>query len=264
MFTEITYETVDATAVITINRPQSYNAFTAKTIEELIQAFQKASWDTSVAAVILTAAGEKAFSSGGDVKVRAATGGYGPSTSGRLLVADLQTTIRNTPKPVIAAVNGVAIGGGHVLHVVCDVTIAAEHAKFGQVGPKVGSFDAGYGTAYLSRVVGEKKAREIWFFNRLYSAQEALDMGLINTITTAEELMPTALEWAAEIAGKSPSAIRFLKQSFNADSDSIAGISNMAMSALDMFGQTDEGREGAAAWVEKREASFHDKAEWHY
>lgn len=264
MFTEIEYEKIDSTAVITINRPDSYNAFTSQTIEELIEAFNKASWDKEVAAVILTGKGEKAFCSGGDVKIRAALGSYGPSTSGRLLVAELQETIRNTPKPVIAAVNGVAVGGGHVLHVVCDVTIAAEHARFGQVGPKVGSFDAGYGTAYLARVVGEKKAREMWFWNRLYSADEALAMNLVNQVVPAEKLMETALEWAATIEERSPSAIRILKQSFNADSDSIGGIGNIAMSALDMFGETEEGKEGAAAFAEKRNPSFRDKFEWHY
>lgn len=264
MFTEIKYETVGTTAVITMNRPEAYNAFTSHMVEELIKAFQQASWDREIAAVILTGEGEKAFSSGGDVKIRARTGGYGPSESGVLRVAELQSVIRNTPKPVIAAVNGVAIGGGHVLHVVCDVTIAAEHARFGQVGPKVGSFDAGYGTAYLARVVGEKKAREMWFWNRLYSANQALDMGLVNEVVPGDELMSTALSWADEVAAKSPTAIRFLKQSFNADSDQIGGLGMMAMSALDMYGHSEEAKEGAAAFAEKRDPAFREHAEWHY
>lgn len=264
MYTEITYETTGSTAVITINRPESYNAFTNLTVEEMIHAFKRASWDREVAAVVLTGAGEKAFCSGGDVKIRAATGGYWPSESGTMRLAELQAEIRNTPKPVIAAVNGVAVGGGHVLHVVCDVTIAAEHARFGQVGPKVGSFDAGYGTAYLARVVGEKKAREMWFWNRIYTAQEALAMQLVNAVVPADELMSTALEWAAEVADRSPTALRFLKQSFNADSDSIGGLGRMAMSALDMFGQSEEAKEGAVAFAEKRDPQFREHAEWHY
>lgn len=264
MYTQIRYEMVRSTAVITMNRPQSFNAFTSHMIEELIDAFEAASWDNQVSAVILTGSGSKAFCSGGDVKIRAAEGNYGPSKSGLLRIAELQTVIRNTPKPVIAAVNGVAVGGGHVLHVVCDVTLAADHARFGQVGPKVGSFDAGYGTAYLARVVGEKMAREIWFWNRLYSAQEAKEMGLVNRVVAADELMTTALEWADEVADRSPTAIRFLKQSFNADTEAIGGLGQMAMSALDMFGHSDEAKEGAAAFAEKRDPQFSQYAEWHY
>jgi dihydroxynaphthoic acid synthetase len=264
MYTDIIYEVNGSTAIITINRPESYNSFTSHTVEELIHAFQKASWSKDVAAVILTGAGDKAFCSGGDVKVRAREGNYGPSESGLLRIAELQSAIRNTPKPVIAAVNGVAVGGGHVLHVVCDVTLAAEHARFGQVGPKVGSFDAGYGTAYLARVVGEKTAREIWFWNRIYSAQEAKEMRLVNTVVPASELMKTALEWAQEVAHRSTTAIRFLKQSFNADTDAIGGIGLMAMSALDMYGNSEEAKEGANAFAEKREPNFRQHVEWHY
>ncbi|MGV9867706.1 enoyl-CoA hydratase-related protein [Rhodococcus koreensis] len=263
-YEEIRYEITGSTAVITIDREHAFNAFTSQTVEELIHAFQRASWDTDVAAVILTGAGGKSFCAGGDVKLRAKLGNYGPSESGLLRVGELQTVIRNTPKPVIAAVNGAAIGGGHVLHVVCDVTIAVEHARFGQVGPKVGSFDAGFGTAYLSRVVGEKKAREIWFWNRIYSAQEAREMNLVNLVVPADQLMETALEWAAEVSHRSPTALRFLKQSFNADSDSVAGIGQLAMSALDMFGNSEEAKEGAQAFAEKRDPEFRQHVEWHY
>lgn len=263
-YTDIRYEIAGTTAIITMDREASFNAFTSHTIDELIDAFQRASWDADVAAVILTGAGERAFCSGGDVKIRAREGNYGPSKSNTLRVAELQSVIRNTPKPVIAAVNGAAIGGGHVLHVVCDVTIAAEHARFGQVGPKVGSFDAGFGTAYLARVVGEKMAREMWFWNRIYSAGQALQMRLVNEVVPSEKLMETALEWASEVAAKSPTALRFLKQSFNADSDSIGGLGLMAMSALDMYGLSREAQEGAEAFAEKRDPSFREHADWHY
>jgi naphthoate synthase len=190
------------------------------------------------------------------VKQRAETGDYGPTESGMFEIGYLHKLIRDIPKPVIAAVNGLAIGGGHVLHVLCDVSIAADTARFGQTGPKVGSFDAGFGTAYLARVVGEKKAREIWFWCRQYSAQEAERMGLVNAVVPAAELMDEAKRWAAEVAEKSPTAIRFLKQSFNADTDHQAGLSNLAMSALNLFTDSAEGREGAAAFAEKRPPEF--------
>jgi naphthoate synthase len=255
-FEDITYEVDQATAIITINRPHRYNAFRGQTVEELIKAFRSAWADKSVQAVILTGAGEKAFCTGGDVKQRAETGDYGPTESGMFEIGYLHKLIRDIPKPVIAAVNGIAVGGGHVLHVLCDLTIAAEHARFGQAGPKVGSFDAGFGSAYLARVVGEKRAREIWYLCRQYDAATAERWGLVNAVVPSEKLLDEAKSWAAEIAEKSPTAIRFLKQSFNADTDHQAGLSNMAMSALDLFTASPEGLEGAAAFAEKRKPEF--------
>ncbi len=262
-FEDITYEVDGAAGVITISRPERYNAFRAKTVDELITAFQSAWSDDQVRAVVLTGAGEKAFCTGGDVKQRAETGDYGPAELGRFRIGDLHRVMRDIPKPVIAAVNGVAVGGGHVLHVLADVSIASETARFGQAGPRVGSFDAGFGSAYLARVVGEKKAREIWFWCRIYGAEEALAMGLVNKVVPAEELMKEARAWVEEVAALSPTAIRFLKQSFNADTDHQAGFSNMAMTALDMFGVSPEGMEGAAAFAEKRPADFSPHVNWH-
>lgn len=262
-YEDIRYELDGPAAVITINRPERYNAFRGRTVEELIKAFRAAWADPQVRAVILTGAGEKAFCTGGDVKQRAETGDYGPTESGMFEIGYLHKLIRDIPKPVIAAVNGVAVGGGHVLHVLCDVSIASETARFGQAGPKVGSFDAGFGTAYLARVVGEKKAREIWFWCRIYSAAEAQEMGLVNTVVPAGELMKTALAWAEEVAQKSPTALRFCKQSFNADTDHQAGLSNLAMSALDLFTASPEGLEGAAAFSEKRQPDFDAYVNWH-
>lgn len=258
-FTDIVYERVDTTAVITMNRPHRYNAFRAHTVDELIVAFRAAASDRGVQSVILTGAGDKAFCTGGDVKQRAETGDYGPSETGSLEIGQLHKLIRDIPKPVIAAVNGAAIGGGHVLHVLCDLTIAADTARFGQSGPKVGSFDAGFGSAYLARVVGEKRAREIWYLNRIYDAETAERWGLANKVVPLDELMEVAHQWAAEIGEKSPTALRFLKQSFNADSDHQAGLSAMAMSALDLYVDTDEGKEGAAAFAEKRTPDFASK-----
>jgi naphthoate synthase len=255
-YEDITYEIDGPAAVITMNRPQRYNAFRGRTVDELIKAFRSAWADDRVHAIILTGAGDKAFCTGGDVKQRAETGDYGPTESGMFEIGYLHKLIRDIPKPVIAAVNGLAIGGGHVLHVLCDVSIAADTARFGQSGPKVGSFDAGFGTAYLARVVGEKKAREIWFWCRQYSAEEAERMGLVNVVVPADQLMDEAKRWAAEVAEKSPTAIRFLKQSFNADTDHQAGLSNLAMSALNLFTDSAEGREGAAAFAEKRPPEF--------
>jgi naphthoate synthase len=262
-YEDITYVVEDSAAIITINRPERYNAFRARTVDELIRAFRSAWADKRVQSVILTGAGEKAFCTGGDVKQRAETGDYGPSESGMFEIGYLHKVIRDIPKPVIAAVNGVAVGGGHVLHVLCDVSIASDTARFGQAGPKVGSFDAGFGSAYLARVVGEKKAREIWFWCRMYDAQEALAMNLVNKVVPAAELMTEAKAWAAEVATKSPTAIRFLKQSFNADTDHQAGFSNMAMTALDLFTASPEGLEGAAAFAEKRTPDFVQHVNWH-
>jgi 2-ketocyclohexanecarboxyl-CoA hydrolase len=262
-FDDITYAVEGPAGIITIDRPDRYNAFRAQTVDELITAFELAWSDQQVRAVILTGAGEKAFCTGGDVKQRAETGDYGPSELGRFRIGDLHKRMRDIPKPVIAAVNGVAVGGGHVLHVLCDVSIASETARFGQAGPKVGSFDAGFGSAYLARVVGEKKAREIWFWCRLYSAQEALAMGLVNKVVPPDQLLTEATQWADEVAALSPTAIRFLKQSFNADTDHQAGFSNMAMTALDMFAVSPEGMEGANAFAEKRAADFSPHVTWH-
>ncbi|XVX19595.1 enoyl-CoA hydratase-related protein [Actinomycetota bacterium] len=262
-FEDITYSVEDGAGIITINRPQRYNAFRGQTVEELIKAFRLAWADRAVRAVILTGAGEKAFCTGGDVKQRAETGDYGPTESGMFEIGYLQKLIRDIPKPVIAAVNGIAIGGGHVLQVMADVSIASETARFGQAGPRVGSFDAGFGTAYLARAVGEKKAREIWFFCRQYSAQEALEMGLVNKVVPADQLLTEAKAWVQEINALSPTAIKFIKQSFNADTDHQAGFSNMAMTALDSFATSAEGMEGAKAFAEKRAPEFDKYVEWH-
>jgi dihydroxynaphthoic acid synthetase len=256
MYEDIRYELDGPVGVITINRPERYNALRGQTVEELIAAFRAAWAERAVRCVILTGAGEKAFCSGGDVKQRAETGDYGPTESGMFEIGYLHKLIRDIPKPVIAAVNGIAVGGGHVLHVLCDISIASETARFGQAGPKVGSFDAGFGSAYLARVVGEKRAREMWYLCRLYDAQTAERWGLVNKVVPAAELLGEARAWAAEIGEKSPTAIRFLKQSFNADTDHQAGLSNLAMSALDLFTSSPEGLEGAAAFAEKRTPDF--------
>jgi dihydroxynaphthoic acid synthetase len=255
-YEDVRYEVEGPVAVVTINRPERYNAFRGQTIEELIAAFRAAWADKQVRAIIVTGAGDKAFCSGGDVKQRAETGDYGPTKSGLWEVNYLHKLIRDIPKPVIAAVNGVAIGGGHVLHVICDITIASETARFGQAGPKVGSFDAGFGTGFLARVVGEKRAREIWYLCRQYDAHTAERWGLVNAVVPAEELMDEAKRWAAEIAEKSPTAIKFLKHSFNTDTDHQGGISNMADAGLDLFVDSEEGREGALAFAEKRRPDF--------
>ena len=255
-FQDVDYSVEGTTAVITIDRPDSHNAFRGRTVDELIASFRRAWGDPTVRAVILTGAGKKAFCPGGDVKQRAETGDYGPTDSGLFEIGRLHRIIRDIPKPVIAAVNGVAVGGGHVLHVLCDLSIAAASARFGQAGPKVGSFDAGFGTAYLARVVGEKRARQMWFLCHLHDAETAERWGLVNTVVPDEDLMATAHRWAEEIGQKSPTALRFLKQSFNADTDHQAGLSSLSMSALDLFGSSDEGKEGARAFSEKRAPDF--------
>lgn len=255
-YEDILYETKDGIGTITINRPKVYNAFRGKTVDELIAAFKQAWHDPAVGVVIFTGTGDKAFCTGGDQKDRGEKG-YGDGKSGFGLDMDtLHWVIRNIPKPVIAAVNGYAIGGGHVLHIICDLTLAAETAKFGQVGPKVGSFDAGFGTAYLARLVGEKKAREIWYLCRQYTAQEAMDMGLVNQVVPPDKLMDEARSWASEILTKSPTAIQFLKHSFNADTNHIEGISRLSESALALFVQTPEAHEGLNAFKEKRPPDF--------
>lgn len=255
-FTDITYEVVDHVAVITINRPDRYNALRGRTVDELIYAFRYAWVDTNVGAIILTGSGEKAFCSGGDQKERATTGGYGETEMGMFEIERLHRLIREVPKPVIAAVNGFAIGGGHVLHVLCDVSLASSTARFGQVGPRVGSFDAGFGTAYLARVVGEKRAREIWFFCDQYDAATAERWGLVNRVVDATELMPLAMEWARKACALSPTALKTLKHSFNADTDHIVGIQSLAFDVLDLYVETPEAKEGGAAFIEKRPPDF--------
>src|SRR4030081_3589989 len=255
-YTDVLYRVEDTAAVITINRPDRYNAFRGRTIDELIDAFLKAWADKKVRSVILTGAGDKAFCAGGDQKQRAETGDYGPTEHGIFQVEYLHRLIREIPKPVIAAVNGLAIGGGHVLHVLCDLSIAAEHARFGQAGPRVGSFDGGFGSAYLARVVGEKRAREIWFLLDQYSAIDAERWGLVNKVVTGDKLRQAAVEWGRTMARYSPTALRFLKHSFNADTDHQGGLSLLSEDGLDVFLQTDEAKEGAAAFAEKREPDF--------
>ena len=254
--TDVRYAVEDGCAVVTIDRPDRMNAFRGRTVDELISAFKYAWADSAVACVILTGAGDRAFCAGGDVRERAETGGYGETEWGTFEIERLHRVIRDIPKPVIAAVNGVAVGGGHVLHVLCDLTVAAAHATFGQSGPRVGSFDAGFGSAYLARVVGEKRARQLWFLLDRIDAQTAERWGLVNAVVPAEVLLPTALEWGRRIGSYSPTALRFLKHSFNADSDSIAGLSNIAFAGLDLFSHTAEAAEGARAFAERRPPDF--------
>ena len=258
-YEDIIYDRDEAGIVtITINRPEKLNAFSAHTVDELIDAFQAAWRDRGCGVVILTGAGDRAFCVGGDQSKREGGGTYSDTAKHDvgIDIEDLHTLIRDIPKPVIAAVNGYAIGGGHVLHVICDLTIAADHARFGQVGPKVGSVDPGFGTAYLARVVGEKRAREIWYLCRRYDAATAERWGLVNAVVPADRLLDEAKAWAAEIAEKSPTAIEFLKRSFNVDTEHQAGLANMASSALALYLQTGEGQEGARAFAEKRTPDF--------
>jgi naphthoate synthase len=255
-FTDVRYDVHDGVAVITIDRPDRYNALRGRTVDELIYAFRYAWVDNHVGAVVLTGAGDKAFCSGGDQKERAQTGGYGETEMGMFEIERLHRLIREIPKPVIAAVNGFAIGGGHVLHVLCDVSLASTSARFGQVGPRVGSFDAGFGTAYLARVVGEKRAREIWFFCDQYDAPTAERWGLVNRVVEPEELLPLAMEWGRKACALSPTALKTLKHSFNADTDHIVGIQSLAFDVLDLFVDTPEAKEGGAAFIEKRPPDF--------
>lgn len=256
-YEDIVYETcADGIARITINRPEVRNAFRPKTVQEMIRAFDDVRDDAGVGVVILTGAGTSAFCSGGDQRVRG-TGGYvGDDGVPRINVLDLHMRIRYLPKPVVAMVAGYAIGGGHVLHLVCDLTIAADNARFGQTGPRVSSFDAGFGSSYLARVVGQKKAREIWFLCRQYDARQALDMGLVNTVVPLAELEATTLTWCREMLAMSPTALRFLKLAMNADCDGQAGMMAFAGSATLMYYTTDEGREGKEAYLEKRRPDF--------
>src|SRR5579872_464313 len=255
-YSDILYERAEGIAKVTINRPEVRNAFRPETVAELLDAFARARDDAEIGVVLLTGAGTKAFCSGGDQRIRGDAGYVGRDGVPRLNVLDLQRAIRTLPKPVIAVVAGYAIGGGHVLHLICDLTIAAENAVFGQTGPKVGSFDAGYGATYLARVVGHKKAREIWYLCRQYSAQEALEMGLVNVVVPLDKLEETAIAWAREILEKSPTALRFLKASFNADTDGLAGLQQLAGDATLLFYLSEEAQEGRDAYVQKRKPNF--------
>jgi len=255
-YEDILYETAEGIAKITINRPEVRNAFRPQTLHELQDAFRLAHEDRGVGVIILTGAGDKAFCSGGDQRVRGDGGYLDESGVPRLNVLELQRQIRTLPKVVIAMVAGYAIGGGHVLHVVCDLTVAADNAVFGQTGPKVGSFDAGYGATLLARIVGHKKAREIWYLCRQYSAQEALDMGLVNAVVPLAQLEEETVRWAKEVLQMSPTALRFLKAAFNADTDGLAGIQQLAGDATLLYYLTEEAKEGRNAFLEKRPPDF--------
>ncbi|MBN1827803.1 MAG: enoyl-CoA hydratase/isomerase family protein [Deltaproteobacteria bacterium] len=254
--TDVVYEVDRGLAWITINRPHRHNSFTNRTIDELIFCFKTAWADAGVGVLALSGAGDKAFCTGGDQKQRKETGDYGPSETGVSEIEHFHRLIRDVPKPVIAAVNGYAIGGGHVLHVLCDITIAADHARFGQTGPRVGSFDAGFGTSYLARIVGDKRAREIWYCCRQYDAATMERWGLVNKVTSLAELRSEVRIWADELLEKSPTSLKALKYSFNADSDSIIGVSRLSQISLDLFTATDEAREGLNAFNEKRAPDF--------
>lgn len=253
---DILYEKCDGMAKITINRPEVRNAFRPQTLFELKEAFADAHEDAAIGVVILTGAGGEAFCSGGDQRVRGHGGYVGDDGVPRLNVLELQRQIRTMPKPVIAMVAGYAIGGGHVLHLVCDLSIAAENARFGQTGPRVGSFDAGLGAGLMARTIGMKRAKEIWFLCRQYDAAQALDWGLVNTVVPVEKLEEETVAWCQEMLRLSPMALRMLKAGFNADTDGLAGIQELAGNATGLFYMTEEGREGRDAWLERRPPDF--------
>lgn len=256
-YEDILYHKAEGIAKITINRPQVRNAFRPQTVNEMIDALADARYDADVGVIILTGAGDLAFCSGGDQKVRGDYGGYKDEQgTHHLNVLDFQRQIRTCPKPVVAAVAGYAIGGGHVLHMMCDLTIAADNARFGQTGPKVGSFDGGWGASYMARIVGQKKAREIWFLCRQYDAAQALDMGLVNTVVPLAELERETVRWCREMLQNSPMALRCLKAALNADCDGQAGLQELAGNATMMFYMTEEGQEGRNAFNEKRAPEF--------
>ncbi len=260
IFRDVDFRVQDHIAHITINRPDVYNAFRAQTCEELIQAFEAASWDRSVAVVVLGGAGDRAFCTGGDQKSHADAGsGYGGRGTIGLPIEHLHTAIRDCPKPVIARVQGFAIGGGNVLAAICDLTIASEKAVFGQVGPKMGSVDPGFGTAYLARIVGEKKAREMWYLCRRYTAAQALAMGLVNVVVPAEKLDEEVARWCEELSQRSPTAISIAKKSFNADSEHQRGIGALGMQSVALYYDTEESKEGGNAQREKRPPRFYEK-----
>ena len=253
-YQDIVYAEADGVATITINRPEKMNAFRGQTCEELIHAFNRAGWNKDIGVIVFTGAGDRAFCTGGDQSAH--EGSYDGRGTVGLPVEELQSVIRDVPKPVIARVQGYAIGGGNVLAVICDLTIAADTAQFGQVGPKVGSVDPGFGTAYLAQVVGEKKAREIWYLCRRYTAEQAVEMGLANTVVSADELDAEVDRWCVEILERSPTAIAIAKRSFNAATENLRGISSMGMQALALYYDTDESREGVNAFMEKRKPEF--------
>ena len=257
-YSDIIYEKSigEGIARITINRPEVRNAFRPETVSQLIDAFTHVRDDRTTGVVLFRGAGDEAFCSGGDQRVRGHGGYVGSDEVPRLNVLDLQKLIRYLPKPVIAVVAGYAIGGGHVLHLICDLTIAADNARFGQTGPRVGSFDAGFGTGFLARAVGQKKAREIWFLCRQYDAQAALDMGLVNTVVPLAQLEAESIQWAREILEMSPTALRFIKAAFNADTDGQAGIQQLAGDATLLFYLSEEAKEGKNAFLEKRKPDF--------
>lgn len=255
-FEDIRYEKLDGIAKITINRPEVRNAFRPQTVFEMSEALEEAREDDEVGVIILTGEGPHAFCSGGDQKIRGDAGYKDKKGKHRLNVLDLQRQIRTCPKPVIAMVAGYAIGGGHVLHVVCDLTIAADNAIFGQTGPKVGSFDGGFGSSYLARIVGQKKAREIWFLCRQYNAQQALEMGLVNTVVPLADLEKETVAWCREILEKSPLALRCLKSAMNADCDGQSGLQELAGNATLLYYMTEEAKEGRDAFVQKRKPDF--------
>lgn len=258
-YTDILYEhdaAGEGIAKITINRPAKRNAFRPETVQELLEAFARARDDEQIGVILFTGAGDQAFCSGGDQSVRGDGGYIGKDTVPRLNVLDLQRLIRIIPKPVIALVAGYAIGGGHVLHVVCDLTIAAENARFGQTGPRVGSFDGGYGSNLLARMVGDKKTREIWYLCRQYDAQQALDMGLVNTVVPLDQLETEGVKWAREILDQSPMALRFLKAAINAAADGHAGLQQLAGDATLLYYLSEEAKEGKTAYLEKRKPNF--------
>ena len=257
-FEDIRYEKTEdgAIAKITINRPEVRNAFRPLTVNELLQAFELAHQDEQVGVIILTGEGEKAFCSGGDQKVRGHAGYLGDDGVPRLNVLDLQKKIRSLPKPVVAMVAGYAIGGGHVLHIVCDLTISADNARYGQTGPKVGSFDGGLGSSYLARIVGQKKAREIWYLCRQYDAQQALEMGLVNTVVPLGDLENETVKWCREMLAHSPLALRCLKSAMNADCDGQMGLLDLAGNATLLYYMSEEAKEGKQAFIEKRKPDF--------
>jgi naphthoate synthase len=254
--TDVVYETADGIAKITIARPEVRNAFRPRTLFELSQAFAAARDDPSVGVVILTGAGDEAFCSGGDQRVRGDDGYRDEEGVGRLNVLDLQVQIRRLPKPVVAMVAGYAIGGGHVLHVVCDLTVAADNARFGQTGPRVGSFDGGYGAGMLARIVGHKKAREIWYLCEQYDAQQALEMGLVNKVVPLDRLEEETVAWCRRILEMSPLALRLLKAAFNADTDGLAGVQQLAGDATLLYYMSEEAQEGRNAFLERRRPRF--------
>uniref|UniRef100_Q47FL7 1,4-dihydroxy-2-naphthoyl-CoA synthase n=1 Tax=Dechloromonas aromatica (strain RCB) TaxID=159087 RepID=Q47FL7_DECAR len=256
IYSDILYETSEGIAKITINRPERRNAFRPETVSELIDAFHRAHHDNAIGAIILTGAGNEAFCSGGDQKVRGEEGYIDEGGTPHLNVLDLQMQIRRLPKPVVAMVAGYAIGGGHVLHLVCDLSIAADNARFGQTGPRVGSFDAGLGAGLMARTIGLKRAKEVWLLCRQYDATTALDWGLVNAVVPVEKLEAETVAWCRDMLQLSPMALRMIKAGFNADTDGLAGIQELAGNATGLFYMSEEGQEGRNAWLERRPPDF--------